>query len=52
MDGKIRYYRNNEKNSVTANETEIRFHCLRHNEKRWLSEDIDEYKEAIVIASV
>ena len=31
---------------------EIRFHSLRYNEKGWLSEDIDEYKEAIIMLTV
>lgn len=34
---------------MKTEEIDIRFHILRHNEKGWLSEDIDEYKEAIVI---
>ncbi len=37
---------------IKSNEIEIRFHSLRHNEKGWLSENIDEYKESIVIATV
>lgn len=37
---------------IITNEIEIRFHSLRHNEKGWLSEDIDEYKEGILIETV
>ena len=37
---------------IKTDEIEIRFHSLRQNEMGWLSEDIDEYKEAKVIVSV
>jgi hypothetical protein len=37
---------------IKTDEIEIRFHSLRNNEKGWLSEDIDEYNEAIVIVTV
>lgn len=34
---------------INAKETEIRFHMLRKNELGWLSENIDEYKEATIV---
>lgn len=37
---------------IKADEIEIRFHSLHQNENGWLSEDIDEYKEAIIILTV
>lgn len=36
---------------IKTDEIEIRFHSLRHNEKGWLSEEIDEYNEAIVVVT-
>jgi hypothetical protein len=37
---------------IKKSEIELRFHILRKNEESWLSEDIDEFNEAIIVEIV